>query len=272
MKAASAQDVLNLLHHRYPPESAHEWDRVGVVLGNLMKPVSKIYFAVDVLPETAADAIAWGADFFIAHHPLFLFELVEPLPGIEPAPIPSWKGQIASELEAAGITLLTAHTNADLATPGVSDALAEAIGLINVQPLPEGVGRVGEVVRAVPLRKFIEQIARCIPVGINGVRATGDPNQLIKRVAVCGGSGDDRLEIIQRLGVDAYLTADLKHHRVAEALAAGAPVLIDGGHFATEWPWLPQAARLLAEDLSQGGYAPVEMKISEISTDPWRVR
>ena len=272
MKIATGADVVSILHRRYPPESAQEWDRVGVVLGDLSQKVSKVYFAVDVLPESVAEAIAWGADFFIAHHPLFLFELTEPEPGEDPLPIAPWKSELANQLEAAGITLLTAHTNADIAQPGVSDALAEAIGLINVVAMPGGLGRVGEVLRPVPLSKFVEQISRAIPVGINGVRATGDPHQLIKRVAVCGGSGDDRFELLPELDVDAYLTADLKHHRVAEALAAGAPVLIDGGHFATEWPWLAQAARLLAEDLTLGGYAQPEMKISEISTDPWRVR
>ena len=68
------------------------------------------------------------------------------------------------------------------------------------------------------------------------------------------------------------MTAALKHHRTADALAARAPVLIDGGHFATEWPWLAQAATLLARDLEAGGYARPEMKISELSPDPWRVR
>lgn len=272
MKTATAREVADILHRRYPPESAQEWDRVGVVVGNLDNTVSKIYFAVDVLPETAADAIEWGADFFIAHHPLFLFELAEPEPGEEIKPIAPWKSELAKQLESSGITLLTAHTNADIAQPGVSDALADAIGLINIEEMPDGLGRIGEVVRPVPLQKFVEQISRTIPVGANGVRATGDPNRLIKKVAVCGGSGDDRIELVQELGVDAYLTADLKHHRVAEALAAGAPILIDGGHFATEWPWLAQAARLLSEDLKEGGYAQPEMKISEISTDPWRVR
>ena len=272
MKTASATEVVEILHRRYPLDSAQEWDRVGVVLGDLTRPVSKIYFAVDVLPATVAEALEWGADFFIAHHPLFLFELAEPEPGTDPLPIAPWKSEIASELEAAGVRLLTAHTNADIADPGVSDALADAIGLLNIVAMPGGLGRVGEVLRPVPLSKFVEQIARSIPVGVNGIRATGDPHQLIKRVAVCGGSGDDRIEIVRELGVDAYLTADLKHHRVAEALAAGAPVLIDAGHFATEWPWLPQAARLLADDLEAAGYARPEMKISEISTDPWRVR
>lgn len=272
MRTASAHEIVEILHRRYPPESAQAWDRVGVEFGDLSKAAKRIYFAVDVLPETVDEAIAWGADFFIAHHPLFLFELVAPLPGEEPKEIAPWKSELAEKLKSAGITLLIAHTNADIADPGVNDALGQALGLINLISMPEGLGRIGEVVRPVRLAKFVEHISRCLPVGVNGVRATGDPEHLIKRVALCGGSGDDRFEILQQLDVDAYLTSDLKHHRVNEALAAGAPVLIDAGHFATEWPWLAQAAQLLAEDLEQGGYARPEMKISEISTDPWRVR
>ena len=272
MKTATASDVVAILHHRYPPETAQEWDRVGLEFGELSRPVTKVYFAVDVLPQTVEEALDWGADFFIAHHPLFLFEFAEPKPGEEAKPIAHWKTKIAERLKDREISLFIAHTNADIAHPGVNDALAEALGLINIESMPEGLGRIGEIVRPVPLHKFLEQISRSIPVGVNGVRATGSADQLIKRVALCGGSGDDRFEIVQELGVDAFLTSDLKHHRVSEALAAGAPILIDAGHFATEWPWLPQAARLLAEDLEQGGYAPVEMKISEISTDPWRAR
>ena len=225
MNSATAGEVVEILHRRYPPETAQVWDRVGVALGDLSGSAKRIYFAVDVLPETVAEAIEWGADFFISHHPLFLFELTEAAPGESPTPIAPWKSQLAVQLEVSGAVLLTLHTNADVANPGVSDALARALGLINVVEMPEGLGRVGEVVRPVPLQKFVEQIARSIPVGTNGVRSTGDPQQIIKRVALCGGSGDDRFEIVQGLGVDAYLTSDLKHHRVNEALAGGAAVV-----------------------------------------------
>ena len=85
MKSGTAGEVVEILHRRYPPETAQEWDRVGVALGDLSGSAKRIYFAVDVLPETVAEAIEWGADFFISHHPLFLFELAEPAPGEEPA-------------------------------------------------------------------------------------------------------------------------------------------------------------------------------------------
>jgi putative NIF3 family GTP cyclohydrolase 1 type 2 len=60
----------------------------------------------------------------------------------------------------------------------------------------------------------------------------------------------------------------LRHHPISEAIEAGAPALIDAGHFATEWPWLGQAAGLLVSDLAAIG-ASVEVEVSSINTDAW---
>lgn len=46
-------------------------------------------------------------------------------------------------------------------------------------------------------------------------------------------------------GADVYLTGDLRHHVVDEALRAGSPALVDAGHWATEWPWCVNAVELL---------------------------
>jgi putative NIF3 family GTP cyclohydrolase 1 type 2 len=111
-------------------------------------------------------------------------------------------------------------------------------------------------------------VARARPATASGVRAAGDPDRPIRRVAVCGGAGDDRelLAAVRAAGVDAYVTADLRHHPASEAMEdarfGGGPALVDVAHFASEWPWLPVAAGLLA-----GGT--VETRVSTIVTDPW---
>ena len=46
-----------------------------------------------------------------------------------------------------------------------------------------------------------------------------------------------------RPGVDAYLTADLRHHPASEHLAGGGPALLDAAHWATERPWLATPGR-----------------------------
>jgi putative NIF3 family GTP cyclohydrolase 1 type 2 len=69
-------------------------------------------------------------------------------------------------------------------------------------------------------------------------------------------------------GADVFVTADLRHHTASEHLAADAPALVDPGHFASEWPWLPAAARRLADALAERGTT-VETRVSTLVTDPW---
>ena len=67
------------------------------------------------------------------------------------------------------------------------------------------------------------------------------------------------------LGVDLYLTGDLRHHPVDEALRAGGPVLVDAGHWATEFPWCTQVAELLADKLA------LDVEVFATPTDPFTV-
>jgi putative NIF3 family GTP cyclohydrolase 1 type 2 len=99
-----------------------------------------------------------------------------------------------------------------------------------------------------------------------GVRAAGDPDRPVRSVAVCGGSGDAFLADARRAGVDAYLTADLRHHVASEYLAEGGPALLDAAHWATERPWLDRVAAQLSADLG------IPAGASDLDTDPWTLQ
>jgi putative NIF3 family GTP cyclohydrolase 1 type 2 len=123
------------------------------------------------------------------------------------------------------------------------------------------------------LQAFVEHVHSALPVGVAGVKATGDPQAMIQRIAVCGGAGGSALPAVLAADVDAYVTSDLSHHRAGEFVDdadGGKPFLIDATHFGTEWPWLQQAADLLTSDLATFGTT-VETTISLLSTDPWRI-
>jgi dinuclear metal center YbgI/SA1388 family protein len=121
-------DVVDLVHGWYPPDTADENDAVGLVYGDPSQAVAKVLFAVDPTLEVAREAAAWGADLLVVHHPLFL-RAVHGFAETTP------KGRTLATLARAGCALLTAHTNADRACPGVSDAMAAALGLADVRPL-----------------------------------------------------------------------------------------------------------------------------------------
>jgi dinuclear metal center YbgI/SA1388 family protein len=126
-------DVVSLIHGWYPPATAEDWDAVGLVYGDPEQSVRKVMFAVDPSPAVAREAADWKADLLVVHHPLFL----KPVHGFA-ATTP--KGRTLATLAAAGCALLTAHTNADQAEGGVSEALAEALGLTDLEPLLRAAG------------------------------------------------------------------------------------------------------------------------------------
>jgi putative NIF3 family GTP cyclohydrolase 1 type 2 len=173
-----------------------------------------------------------------------------------------------------GIGLYVAHTNADVASPGVSDALAEVLGLHEVRPVPpdttRGLGRIGELPQPMTLRDFVTAVATMLPATSGGVRAAGDPDLMLRTVAVCGGSGGDLAEAVAAAGADVLLTSDLKHHSSSESLADFGISLVDAAHWATEQPWVRSAAGLLTTDLRDAGTT-VEVTASTTVTDPWTV-
>ncbi|MEU2006454.1 Nif3-like dinuclear metal center hexameric protein [Rhodococcus sp. NPDC019627] len=136
-------------------------------------------------------------------------------------------------------------------------------------PGPRGLGRVGELPEPVSLKTFTQQVADALPATSWGVRAAGDPDATVRTVAVCGGSGDSFLDAVARLGVDAYVTADLRHHPADEHLRAGGPALIDVAHWASEQPWCAQAKGVLDNAFGDGpGW---QARVSQVRTDPWSV-
>jgi putative NIF3 family GTP cyclohydrolase 1 type 2 len=122
-----------------------------------------------------------------------------------------------------------------------------------------------------PLAGFARLVAESLPETEHGVRVSGDPDRMISSVAVCGGAGDSEFDRVRAAGVDAYLTADLRHHPATEARAYDAPALVDVAHWASEWPWLPEAERLLVEGLAARG-STVDTHLSTLRTDAWNLR
>ena len=367
------ETLIRELEARYDPATAESWDAVGLVCGDPGTDVRRALFAVDPVAPVVDEAIATGVQLLVTHHPLFLG-------GTTSVAATTPKGRVVHRLVTAGIALYVAHTNADVANPGVSDALGRALELCDLEPLvalpdeprdklvtfapadavdplldalsaagagvigdysrcaflgdgtgtflggetsnptvgvagrvervPEvrvevvlprgrraaavralldthpyqepawdlyelagglgsrglgsrGLGRVGQIAAPMTLREFTAHAARRLPATAWGVRAAGDPGRVVRRVAVCGGSGGDLAAAAAHAGADVLLTSDLKHHATSEAVDDTGVALIDAAHWATEWPWLADAAAVLATT--------VETSVSSIVTDPWTV-
>lgn len=264
-------DVIAALEQAYPPSLAERWDAVGLACGDPQAAVGRVLVCVDPVETTVDEAADFGAQVLISHHPLMLR-------GVHGVPSNDPKGRLVHRLIRSGIALYTAHTNADSAELGVSDALAVALGLTAIQPLEPhrdgsatGLGRIGVLPEPEPFAAFVRRVSNGLPTTAWGVRGAGDPESPIRTVAVCGGAGDSHLAAATEAGVDAFVTADLRHHPAAEHLAQRSvpgvrvPALVDVAHWASEWPWCQQAADVIAEALPDS----VEVLVSTRRTDPW---
>jgi dinuclear metal center YbgI/SA1388 family protein len=222
----------------------------------------------------ADEAVDLGADLLITHHPLFL----KPVTSVAAT---TFKGKVVHTLVENSCALITAHTNADSAVGGVSDVLAEILGLENIEPLApadeglreEGIGRVGILQQPLRLEEFAARVYSAMPAVAGGVRVAGDPDGIISKVAITGGAGDSLFDQVRQHQADVYITADLRHHPASEAreqamMASDRPYLIDVSHFASEWLWLPAGAKALQGALADQGLT-VTSAVSAINTDPW---
>lgn len=282
-------EVIAALDALWPPERAEGWDAVGTVCGDPDQEVSRVLFAVDPVQDIVDEAVKLDADLLVTHHPLYLR-------GTTTVAASTFKGRVVHTLIKHDIALHVAHTNADTADPGVSDALAGALDLRVVRPLvpdpsdPEGrrgLGRVCELDHPLTVREFAARAAERLPATAQGIRVTGDPEALVRTVAVSGGSGDSLFDDVRAAAVDAFLTADLRHHPASEFMAdrahsvhaahsadgtgggAHSPLaLLDAAHWATEWPWCELAAAQLDEISDRKGWG-LRVHVSKTVTDPW---
>ncbi|MFE9140281.1 Nif3-like dinuclear metal center hexameric protein [Streptomyces tubercidicus] len=263
-------EVLTALDALWPPERAEGWDAVGTVCGDPDAEVRRVLFAVDPVQEIVDEAVTLGADLLVTHHPLYLR-------GTTTVAAATFKGKVVHTLIKHDIALHVAHTNADTADPGVSDALAGALDLRITGPLvPDpsdpagrrGLGRICELAHPMTLAELAAHAAERLPATAQGIRAAGDPDREIRTLAVSGGSGDSLFDDVRAAGVDAFLTADLRHHPASEATQKSPLALLDAAHWATEWPWCEQAAAQL-DAVSERHDWGLRTHVSRTVTDPW---
>ncbi len=105
-------------------------------------------------------------------------------------------------------------------------------------------GACGQSGRADTLSSF--QLSVCANLGDDPLRCTGEPGRIVRKVALCGGSGCDLVAMAAPSAADVYLTSEVKHHQLIEADALGLAV-IDSTHRATETPGMRHFAKRLSE-------------------------
>ena len=226
------KDIFEQLCRLAPLELQMGFDNSGFLFGRLEGEVSKILLALDVTPAVVDEAVELGAELIVSHHPLIF------------SPLKSVTDEKLLKLAANNISVISMHTNLDIAQGGVNDVLMEALGAAVEAPLDEqDCGRVGTLPGPMSMPEFLSLCKEVLKT--KGLRYY-DSGRPVEHLAVMGGSGGDSLETAFQLGCDTYLTADIKYHQFLQAEELGIN-LIDGDHFCTENLVIPVLAGKLEE-------------------------
>jgi len=261
-------EVNRVIETLWPLSGAEPWDAPGLLAGDPSATVERVHLAVDAVLDTVDEAIDAKADLLLVHHPLLLR-------GVTTVAEDRYKGAALSRLIRAGVALVAAHTNADVVETGTSAVIASRLGLVDVTPIvpsrdvpTRGIGRSGALASPLTLGKLAALLGEILPPTAGGIRVSGDFDQVVTTVALCGGAGDSLLSETAVQDADVYVTSDLRHHPASEArenarVGAG-PALIDVSHWASEWLWLDTAAEELRKALPA-----LTVTVSDLRTDPW---
>jgi dinuclear metal center YbgI/SA1388 family protein len=224
---------MTILDELAPFAHMAEWDNSGLQVGDLTQKVHTILFALDPTMDALTDAIRKKAQVLLTHHPL----IFRSLSSID---CQAYPGNVIFQAIQNNISIISAHTNLDMARGGVNDMLAQLLELQHTDILDRaepfgtqevGLGRIGSLPRPVKLSSMVGKIKDIL--GASSVRVMGDERLEITRVAIVGGSGGSLIDRAYEKGADVLITGDIGHHDALKAAVLGL-ALIDAGHFFTE--------------------------------------
>lgn len=228
--------IFDFINEIAPFGSQESWDNSGILVGNRNSEVTSVAVCLDVTNDTVSQAVNVGANLIVSHHPV----IWNPLKSID------FDMPVGKAIK-NGISVISAHTNWDLAIGGVNDVLAKLVGLEDIHaPAVEGelaMLRVGTLKSPVPASSFADIVADTLDTV---VRLTL-PEKQVKTIAVCGGSGASFLPELATLDVDAFLTGDAKHNDYLDSIDLDVSLLA-AGHYETETVSMPVLMEIMRQE------------------------
>ena len=236
-----------------PLPLAEEWDNVGLLLGQTEKEIRKVMTCLSVTSSTVGEAVREGADLIVSHHP-FPFRAEKRWTSETPT------GSILLSLIRGGVAVYSPHTAHDSAFWGVNRQLADLFGLVDVVPLHEGnltaspamiqgiapgkahvlngevgaflgSGRLGTFPKPTSLSSLLQSVREKLHQP--NLTYVGDPNRILRRLAIGCGAADDFITEAARAGADALLLGKARFHGALLAEELGLTLVLPG-HYATE--------------------------------------
>ena len=220
-------EVIEKIEEFAPISLAESFDNCGVKIGNIEQDVRGILVTVDTNVDAINEAVKNNCNLILEHHP----SIWVPLKSLDIS-----KPLNYSLLEAYrhNVVIYSAHTNVDYAVGGLNDYVAKKIGLKDIVYCSDYTSaRIGKLSEYKSLKDFTKYISEVFQD--DNAICIGEPNKLIKTVAIINGSGGTEKNILEtyNYGADVLITSEVKHSvaRLAKDLGYA---IIQIGHFASE--------------------------------------
>ena len=208
--------IIKKIEEFAPLETMQKWDNSGWQINLGIEDTNRILLALDVTNSTVDEAINKKCDMIISHHPVFF------------NPIKEIDSPYIIKAIQNNIQVYSAHTNLDIAQGGVSEYLAEKCGFTDLDTAFE----------FIKYKKFNEEknfskLAATLKTifSLPSIRVVNSHRKSYSSIAFCSGSGAEYIQELEKIGIDVFITGDLKHH---QALSAKDITIIDLGHFQSE--------------------------------------
>lgn len=225
----TVQNICEAIEEFAPVYNAESWDNVGLLAGRRTACVKKVLTCLDADTGVAQQAIEYGADMVVCHHPLVFNPLKTVTDDDE-------VGRTVLMLAQHGIALYAAHTNLDATSGGLCDDMAQRLGLPVVSELTEPQkGAEHACGRVLSADMTLESLCDRVKAAYNlpYVRCAGDKDKYIKTVAVCSGGGRGLIDDVIARHIDCYIAGDL-HHADARRLVFAGSSFVEIMHFDSE--------------------------------------
>lgn len=230
-------EIMRRLEELAPGMCACSWDNPGLLAGRAEKEINKIFIALDATDEVVELAVREKCDFLLTHHPL----IFQPLKKVNDQ---DFIGRTIIKMIQADMSYFAMHTNFDSAPEGMANLAMKFLGITSRGPLeimgewpdtgrPYGIGAWGDMEHALGLKELALMVKERFGLPFVNVYGADREDRMIKRVAVCPGSGKGMSKEAVSVGAHVLITGDMGHHDGIDAAAQGLAV-IDGGHYGLE--------------------------------------
>ena len=232
-------ELMKKLEQLAPVSCACDWDNVGLLTGRSDKEVKKVFLAVDATDEVVEEAVRWGADLLLTHHPL----IFKPLKKINDQ---DFIGRRILKLIANDISYYAMHTNFDAAPGCMADAAAQKLGLRDRKVLEPsgmmgevsyGIGKTGYLNKKMTIREVATLVKERFSLPFLTIYGEDAISDTVDFVGISPGAGGSMISSALKAGVSVLITGDIGHHSGIDA-AANHMAVIDAGHYGLEYLFL----------------------------------